>query len=67
MSTEAPKVTCETWQGKWVPVYPNGRRVFMEREVIRVTDIRQTPLGPIDFGHVRLMPVREVIVEPEAV
>ena len=50
----------ETWRGPLVVAYPDGRRVAMEREAIIVTDIRDTPFGPMDCGNTRLMPWRYV-------
>lgn len=38
----------ETWRSPLVARYPDGRGVAMERDVVSVSDIRETPLGPID-------------------
>lgn len=47
----AIEVTSE-WTGPyaWL-VYGDGRRVGRQTHVTKVTDIRDTPLGPADFGY----------------
>lgn len=39
-------------QGPICGVYPDGRLLVAKREMIRVDDWRDTPVGPVNFGMV---------------
>lgn len=57
MTVEVKK---ETWRGPFVARMPDGRAYTTERDVIVVDDWRMTPIGPVNFGHVQLLPTRMI-------
>lgn len=56
----------ETWPGALILTFPDGTRFRSERDVIRVDDWRETPIGRINVGFVHVGPVRLVEIEKEA-
>lgn len=45
-----PDVTTEIVRGPVAIVYPDGSKWTTERTITRISDVRDTPFGPVDFG-----------------
>lgn len=54
------KTTTEIFRGPAVVVHLDGTRHITERTITQTSDVRETPLGPIDFGQVVMGPIRWV-------
>ncbi|TKB81628.1 MAG: hypothetical protein E5W81_12630 [Mesorhizobium sp.] len=57
MNTAAP-IETKTVRSPVSLSLPGGNVLFIERTVTTVSDWRETPFGPVDFGYTILSPAR---------
>lgn len=53
----------EVWRGTVTAIYPDGSRWATERTVTTIDDWRETPFGPMNFGHISLGPMRNILLD----
>jgi len=57
-------ITRKTLVGPYCIRYPNGRVITTHTEYVSKTDIRDTPIGKVDFGFARVSSPRFVEITP---
>jgi hypothetical protein len=62
---EPPLWKTETHRSPVEMVFPDGRRVFMEYDVSSYDDWRDTSIGRINFGKIKISPYRHVVEYPD--